>query len=257
MIRPKSSKYTYEEVCNIFEYYGYKVIDNDYVSSISKVSYCDKDGYKYATSLEHFKRIMREGKKPYFIDARHNPYSVDNINLFIRKNGYNSHISSNFEYKSVKEPLDIVCSCGRHYSVTFNHMKNNNLYQCSYCKRKSMSTYERMVFNFLEENNVVFEYQRRERTLFKLDESTYIDAIFDFYIPQINTYIEVNGEQHYSPRNFGGIDDDEALDRYLFCTRRDKIKRLHCNLYGYNLITIPYTAFKDNSFLNILINSLL
>lgn len=68
---------------------------------------------------------------------------------------------------------------------------------------------------------------------------------FDFYIPELNTCIEYQGEQHYRPVNFGGISDEEAYDNFLTTQSHDEIKRNYCMNNNLKLICIPYWEDSD------------
>lgn len=71
---------------------------------------------------------------------------------------------------------------------------------------------------------------------------------FDFYISEYNTVIEVNGEQHYEPVTFGGVDKKTALLNFKKQQKRDKIKEEYCQKYKINLLIISYEEIKNNSF---------
>ena len=63
---------------------------------------------------------------------------------------------------------------------------------------------------------------------------------FDFFLPEYNTLIEYQGEQHYrSVPLFGG---DEGYKRRQ---ENDRIKRDYCKSNNIKLIEIPYT-YSDN-----------
>jgi very-short-patch-repair endonuclease len=58
---------------------------------------------------------------------------------------------------------------------------------------------------------------------------------FDFYLPDINTCIEYDGEQHFKEVNiFGGV------DRFKNQRTNDNIKNIYCQEKNINLIRIPY-----------------
>jgi len=62
----------------------------------------------------------------------------------------------------------------------------------------------------------------------------------DFVISDYNTIIEVDGEQHFSPVQFGGISADEALSRLEDQKHRDGTKDLICAEMEYKLVRIRY-----------------
>jgi hypothetical protein len=69
---------------------------------------------------------------------------------------------------------------------------------CSICNE---SKGEKLIYNFLVNNNIKFVKQKRF-----LDCKNVHTLPFDFYLPDYNVCIEYNGEQHYNPvKYFGGI----------------------------------------------------
>lgn len=63
---------------------------------------------------------------------------------------------------------------------------------------------------------------------------------FDFYLPEHNTVIEYQGEQHYlsSPR---GLFDEETLNSLK---ERDRLKQVYCREKNIRFIEIPYYDFE-------------
>lgn len=59
---------------------------------------------------------------------------------------------------------------------------------------------------------------------------------FDFYLPDYNTCIEYDGEQHFKYKN-NGWNNKENFESLL---KRDKIKDEYCKKKGIKLIRIPY-----------------
>jgi len=87
----------------------------------------------------------------------------------------------------------------------------------------------------LSNNNIKYE---REKT-FIINNHTHH---FDFYLPNFNTLIEYDGEQHYRPKDyFGGINGYEKR------LSRDYEKNLYAYNNGYKLIRIPYTMNSPKS----------
>lgn len=61
----------------------------------------------------------------------------------------------------------------------------------------------------------------------------------DFYIPSINTVIEVNGIQHYQPSSFGRDSVDTVVNYTKQLNRDDKLRTV-CSFHGIKLLEIPY-----------------
>ena len=70
-----------------------------------------------------------------------------------------------------------------------------------------------------------------------------LDLKFDFWLPQYNVLVEIDGEHHYRPVNFRGISDDRAKSRHDYCVEMDNIKNKYCLDNNIELIRIPYWHF--------------
>jgi hypothetical protein len=57
--------------------------------------------------------------------------------------------------------------------------------------------------------------------------------------------IETDGEQHFKPRTFGSISQEEAEENFKIIQHNDKLKNDFCRIYGYKMIRIPYTKITD------------
>lgn len=94
----------------------------------------------------------------------------------------------------------------------------------------SVSSYEHIVSTFLESNNIKFEFQKifndlRYKGLLK----------FDFYLPDHNVCVEVDGDQHYRPVPLWGGEENLKVTQI-----RDSLKNDYCKDNNITLIRIPY-----------------
>ena len=88
---------------------------------------------------------------------------------------------------------------------------------------------------------ILTKYKIRYMTQFSFDDCKDKRKLpFDFYLPDYNILIEYDGEQHYRPVNFGGIDDEKAQANLLTTQKHDQIKNEYCQQHKINLIRIPY-----------------
>lgn len=67
---------------------------------------------------------------------------------------------------------------------------------------------------------------------------------FDWYIDELNTVIELHGEQHYKPVNFGGQGYEETVSLFKQNQRRDSLKKEAAENAGFNYIAISYVLRK-------------
>lgn len=57
--------------------------------------------------------------------------------------------------------------------------------------------------------------------------------------------IEYDGRQHIEPVNFGGCDDNTAVDAFNQTQKHDKIKTEYCKKNNIKLIRISYKDYND------------
>jgi len=66
---------------------------------------------------------------------------------------------------------------------------------------------------------------------------------FDFIVPTPDEsyfMIEMNGQHHYGPTRFGGIDKDRALEKFERQLSHDGLKRAYCSKNNYPLLEVKY-----------------
>lgn len=113
------------------------------------------------------------------------------------------------------------------------------------CPNCCKSKYEKIIEDILLKNSIMYFPQ------YKFNDCRDINPLpFDFYLPQNNAIIEVDGQGHYYPVNFRGMSDKDALDTYNATKKHDVIKNNYCNDNGYNLIRIPFYII-DNKEINL------
>lgn len=133
------------------------------------------------------------------------------------------------EYISAKIKVKILCNnCLNIFEQTpNNHLRGKG---CPVCKS---SKGESKIREFLEQNNIIFEEQKRFsecRNKFPLR--------FDFYIPEKNILVEYDGEQHFKPVKFWKNEKGLSLIK-----RNDDIKNKFAEKSKIKLIRIDYTSF--------------
>ena len=137
------------------------------------------------------------------------------------------------KYQSAREKVDCMCNkCNHKWQAT-----PNNLLRGFGCPKCNQSKGEKMVEDFLIDNKIVYETQKR-----------FSDCVdkrplpFDFYLPDYNLCIEYQGEQHYKATRRMG--DEEKL---AYRQKHDAIKREYCKVKEIHLLEIPYTKFNHIS----------
>lgn len=124
--------------------------------------------------------------------------------------------------------------------IEFIHLKCKNKFlmkpnaflggcRCPICKASHGET---IIKNILDENNIEYEFQKKFTGCIDKKELP-----FDFYIPIINTAIEFDGEQHFTPVNFGGGMPNES---FKLIKKHDEIKNTFCYTHNIDLLRISY-----------------
>lgn len=131
-------------------------------------------------------------------------------------------------YKDHYTKVDIICPIhGSFQQGAGSHMSGVGCPNCNESKG------EKEIFNFLIKNKIVFERQKTfEGCVHKYR------LRFDFYLPEYNTCIEYDGEQHFLPVDKWGGEENLKLIKL-----RDNIKTNFCKKNNINLIRI--TSYKD------------
>jgi hypothetical protein len=118
---------------------GYIYIDN-YIENKNriKVVFKDKIGYKYDVYLHNLIR----GHSPYFVD-KSNPFSLENISLWLNLNNSQFKLSKDNEYKGSFSKLNLYCNKCKDYP----NMSWNNIFHkigCGICDGKQVGVYHNL-----------------------------------------------------------------------------------------------------------------
>lgn len=138
---------------------------------------------------------------------------------------HNRYDYSKCNYVGSRIKVDIICN--KHGIFSQNPRLHLEGKGCPTCKQ---SKGEIFIENFLKENKIEFDRQKRFKDcklIYKLS--------FDFYISEQNICIEYNGRQHYQEvRIFGGKSGFEIQQI------RDDIKQNYCKINNIILFIVKY-----------------
>lgn len=198
---------------NMYEYNINKYENNRQYIDI----YCRKHGYFKQTINNHLNNGCPKcaGKK------LNNDLFIEKSNI-IHNNAY-SYLKAN--YKGNKSVVTITCN--KHGD--FTQIANDHLmgHGCPICKS---SKGEKIIANFLNENNIKYETQKKF-----IDCKDNRQLPFDFWIPDRNMCIEYDGRQHFEIiEKWGG--EEALIDRI----KKDTIKDNFCKSKGIDLLRIRY-----------------
>lgn len=148
----------------------------------------------------------------------------------------NSDIIAIEEYINQATKIHFMCNkCSNIWKA-----KPNNILNGKGCPKCKLSKGEKEISKFLDKNNIEYEAQ------YKFKDCFYIKPLpFDFYLPKFNLCIEFDGQQHFQPCTFGGIDLEKAKEVFELCQIKDKIKTNYCINHNIRLLRISYMQFNE------------
>lgn len=142
------------------------------------------------------------------------------------------------QYINAITKVEIVCyTHGSFFQTPDKHVTSKT--GCPKCSC-TISKGERVIQQIFDSNNIIYE---REKQFPGLTGSTKNSRLrYDFWLPQFNTLIEFDGEQHFSPvRTKGKISSEEAVKKHLACVKNDKVKNEYAQKNGYHLVRIHHS----------------
>jgi hypothetical protein len=164
---------------------------------------------------------------------------VFNNDDFIEKsniihNNFYDYSKSNYERSDKK--VEIICPKHGLFLMKPNgHLGGQG---CPVCKQ---SKGEKLLADLLNKNNIKYNRQHKFKdcTNNKFGKSCK-KLSFDFYLPEYNTCLEYDGEQHFRPVGLWG-----GLKGFENTQRLDNIKNDYCLKNNIKMIRVPYTI-KNN-----------
>ena len=219
------SKFSYEEVKEYIESFGYKMLSIEYMNNREKIDVLCPMGHKWSVTFSHFKN--RNQRCPKCSDTKHD---YDYIKQYFYNYNYEL-LSNKEEYKNIFSPLRAKCSNNHIYITTFHRFKNQNC-RCPIC---NMSKGEKRIMDWLNKNNIRYHYNEEYfEDLLSIKE---IPLRPDFILPDYKIWIEYDGIFHYEE-----VFDGQNFDRMKF---HDDLKNEYAEKNGWKLIRIPYWDY-DN-----------
>ena len=233
-----------EEAYARIRMYGYEPIDK-YVNNRTRMQCYDKDGYIIKLTLDSLGRCKTYQR---FSPTCNEENFMYNLKKWGKDHNYPSIPLSYFPSKTPKQTmLRCRCECGEIFDINFCAWHKGTKIRCNKCTSK-ISNIERAVKDYLDENNIRYIWQH---TFDDCKDKRKLP--FDFYLPDYDICIEVDGEQHfYSYNGYNQIKCGNFEDRI----KKDNIKTKYCKDNEIELIRLRYNIIRSGSFVNILNNEL-
>ena len=194
-----------------------KSCENEYYLTVSQIKH-----NKYCSICEQ-KRLTYEKFKTLVFLKHKNKYKYP-----FDEKWWNENITS------TSNKIPIICpKHGIFYQRIMNHV-----YEGNGCPKCSGTNNEEIIRNYL----IFIKEKFIEQYPIKYKNKIYF---YDFYLPRLNLLIEVDGQQHFHPVDFGGKGEEWARKRFRETKKSDFIKNKIAFIENYKLIRIPYWELKN------------
>ena len=185
---------------------------------------CLNCGYEFERYVQHF------NDSPHMCPKCHPKMIRQTITLDEAQRRVNSVYGENYltllEYKGNNVKVDVKCEkCLQIFQSVPVSLWRGRVRGCPICE-KTKSLGECRIERFLRENNIQFRTQERFSQC-----KDKLCLPFDFYLPQFNTCIEFQGEQHYKSTSL--LWSEKLVEH-------DIIKKQFCKDNNIELIEIPW-----------------
>ena len=166
--------------------------------------------------------------------VQNNLSAEDRKQIWIKK--CRERFPGKFSYRDVvyvnnDTPVKIYC---KEHHITFETTPDTHLRGTGACPLCTRSVGEVEIFKWLSEHAIPFETQKVIPNENMFCKRHYLVA--DFYLPDINLIIEMNGEQHYQPVEHFNTKDWTFEDQQI----RDDTLRAYCKTHKISLLEIKY-----------------
>lgn len=215
----------------------------EYKNNKEKLTVEDKKGYKYQINYNNFMCMKKKSLTKFHYS---NIYTPTNIQLYFDENNINLKILDitprNIKVKTDK--IKFICECGKIFESNFQNIYYNKTKRCKNCSLRK-SELEWKISDYLDKKKVKYIEQ------YSFDDCK-IKRIckFDFYLPDYNLIIEVNGEQHYYENsNFRLSLYEQQI--------RDDYKKKYCIKNNIKYLEIPFWDIRNNNNYKIKIDKIL
>lgn len=194
-------------------------------------------GEIFQCSLNAFKHKKHKGcnkcLRVYFSNIQ--SFSLDEVRHYIEMESDSGCVLLNNSYKNAHSVLDIKCSCGKIFKVSYAEYKYKNKQSCNICSSKNNKYKgEIIIQEFLINNNIDFYSQKTFHGLVGVKKGL---LSYDFYLADYNLLIEYQGEFH------DGTARQQSELQYIKQQVHDKRKREYAINKNINFLEIWYYDF--------------
>lgn len=207
-------------------------------NSRDKILCKDLDGYKGYINSHNAKQGKHFSVFSLKFNRENLLYNLINYSI-INKTGVKI-IDFEESGRSCETILFCQCPCGEYFTSSLGDFTTQKHWRCSKCS-KSQSKLEILTENEIQKYTDNYIKQKRFDGCRNI-KTNYLMP-FDFYLPELNLCIEVDGEQHFKPSKFSNISEGEASQNLESRKEKDRQKDEYCLKNGIKLLRISYKSF--------------
>lgn len=240
----KITKEEFIERANIIHENFYDYSKVRYINLITKVIIiCKKEGHGEFSQKPH-SHLIKRGCRKCSYKLKGDKFRSSNKELDKTLLDNKVPILRLGEYTTARSKIEVKClKCeylwqARPYILT----KKNG----SGCPKCSIRTNEKIVMNFLENNNIKYE-----KSMIKINNKKYFP---DFILNNMNLIVEYNGLQHYQPVMFGSMSSEDADEQLIYQKNRDQNLRDYCYKENIHLLEIDGRKYQNKKLIMFLEN---
>lgn len=141
------------------------------------------------------------------------------------------------EYVNNNTATDLYC---KKHNCYFSLTPSAMLSRWSCCDKSRVTYKEENMCSLLES----WGYRIIRQKIFE-DCKDARDLQYDAYLVDFNVVLEYDGEQHFRPVAFGKQSWEEAVEKYEYTVKHDKIKNEYCKKNHIPLIRVPYWEYEN------------
>lgn len=234
VISRKNKTISYEYVKKYIEKQKYKLITKkeDYINSDCKIKIkCDKN-HTYEVTFNSFFNGGRRCPICKGINCKERLLTkYEDIVKYVESINYKL-LTKKEDYIDMSKNVIVKCDKGHIINISINKLRNGR--RCKHCNsieiKKHISIGEYKIIETLNMLNISYINE------YSFDDCKFKNKLkFDFYLDDINTIIEFDGQQHYNIIDYFG-----GYDGFVDTKIRDTVKNIYCKQNNIKLIRIPY-----------------
>lgn len=225
---------------------GYKILSERIMSVKDKIDLEDKYGYRGRMSVSRF--LKESGFEKF---GAHNPYTLYNLRLLAKQNHSRCYIYDQAIKNGTRSMIKIKCECGNDFMVQLSHFIGGKD-KCNECRVKQSKIAQKV-----EEWLIAYNINYIKEQVFRDCKNNKGATLrFDFYVPEHNLCIEVDGAQHYKPITWHGVSKEKAQQNFEITQQNDQIKNQYCKEHDINLLRLPFWQIENSNDYKTILNNI-